>query len=92
MTFESAEFDIECDIAVARRVDPGGFPVCNGDPARWVGWRPNCCPDSPRYRLLCDKCKRTYQNWAAKNAFVYCGTCGSYTGGFLAYTPLEGKS
>lgn len=93
MTFESEEFDIECDIAVARRGGfPGGFPVCNGDPARWVAWRPNCCPGSPKYRLICDKCKTTYQNWIAHNAYMYCGTCMSQTGGFIAFTPLKGKS
>jgi len=84
------EFEVVCEIAALRPEHPA-FPKCKGDPARWVGWRANCCPTSPRYRLLCDFCKQTYQNWFAKGAFVYCGDCLQECE-FLAYTPLGGKS
>lgn len=87
--FESFEFEIICDIAEKRQVSPE-WPACKGDAARWVAWRPNCCPDSPRYRLICDRCKSIYQAWAAKQAFIYCGYCGNETQGFVSFTPLKG--
>lgn len=90
MTFTNAEFDIVCDIASLSLEDPR-FPKCKGDPARWVGWRSNCCPNSPRYRLLCNACKKVYQAWAARDAHVTCGICGQESE-FVAFTPLEGKS
>jgi hypothetical protein len=89
MLFEAFEFEIVCDIAELSHEAPG-FPACRGDAARWVAWRPACCPQAPRYRLLCDRCKAIYQAWEAKNAYIWCGICGNETGGFLAYTPLKG--
>lgn len=91
LEFESVEFDIVCDISSLRNVSPD-FPRCQGGAARWVAWRPNCCPESPRYRLVCDDCKKVYQAWQAKNAYIYCGYCGEDTGGFISFTPLKGAS
>lgn len=90
-TFEDAEFDIICDISKMNGVDPK-FPTCHGDPARWVAWRANCCPESPRYRLVCDHCKKVYQAWMAKQAHITCAHCGRETGGFISFTPLKGRS
>lgn len=89
--FEAFEFEIVCDIAAARNVSPD-FPPCNGDPARWVAWRPNCCSESPRYRLICDRCKSIYQIWQARHAYIWCGFCGKETGGFISFVPMEGRS
>lgn len=90
--FEDAEFEIVCDIAQLQEDHGGRMPVCKGDPAVWVAWRANCCPTSPRYRLICDSCKKVYQAWTAHNASISCVTCGKETGGFLSYTPLKGES
>lgn len=87
--FEAFEFEIICDIAEKRNVDPD-WPACRGDAARWVAWRPKCCPQAPQYRLICDRCKAVYQAWMARQAFIYCGFCGNETGGFVSFTPLKG--
>ena len=86
--FEDSEFEIVCDISSLRK-GGWGYPKCLGDPAVWIGWRPGCCPGSPRYRLLCDRCKTVYQKWVAQNAAIYCSTCGQETGGFVDFTPLK---
>ena len=64
-------------IPTARRIRPW-----------WVAWRPNCCTAGPRYHLVCDYCKTTYQRWQAKQAVIVCIYCGEETGGFAAFTPL----
>lgn len=81
------EFDIICD--VHKMVGLGDVSPCKGDPAKWIGWRVNCCPQSPTYRLLCVFCKRTYQNWQAQGRFITCVHCGTETGGYISYTPLK---
>ena len=87
------EWDIPCDMPKISAGSHGkGWPKCLGESARWVAWRANCCPESPRYYLLCDKCKTTFQWWIAKQAALVCGWCGEPTGGPLTFTPLEGKS
>lgn len=89
------DFDIELPCEVPQRAQtgkPGGTPKCDGRPARWIGWRPNCCPESPRYVLLCDECKRIYQAWQAANPVMFCADCGVDNGGFIRYTELNRKS
>lgn len=86
-----ADWEIVCDIPALIRANGAGFPYCQENPARWVAWRPNCCTAGPRYHLVCDLCKTTYQRWQAKNAVIVCTYCGAETGGFAAFTPL-GKS
>ena len=90
--FEMEEFEIPCDVSKMRVRD--GYPPCKGDPAKWVAWRPHRCPGWPHYRLLCDFCKTTYQNWMARQARIICGGCRVETGGFASFTPLDkgGKS
>ena len=89
-TIEHLDFDMEvaCEVE-ARRQAVGGTPICKGDPASWVAWRPNCCPQSPKYLLICHHCKGIYQAWQAKYASISCGDCGMETGGFIAYTWLN---
>lgn len=89
---EDLEFAIPCEVPNLRVQFPGEAPVCPGDPAKWVAWRANCCPESPRYRLLCDSCKNVYQNWEARRARILCVSCHKETGGFIAYTPLDGNA
>lgn len=89
--FEDHEFDIICDIyALGGRAK--SYPPCPGDKAEWVAWRANCCPQSPRYRLICTDCKRVYQGWQANNGHISCADCGYETGGFISFTPLRGKA
>jgi hypothetical protein len=92
LSIEDLDFEVVCEIASLRSEGETQFPPCRGDAARWVAWRANCCPGSPRYRLLCDYCKSVYQAWMAKQAYLWCGVCGAETGGFISFTPLEGKS
>lgn len=88
--FEDAEFDVACDIISLKA--NGYYPDCLGEPARWVAWRPRrCCGKGPRFRLLCDRCKRAYQRLVAWNAFIICSECHQETGGFASFTPLKGK-
>lgn len=91
--FPLSEQDVEipCDISKLRLMTDG-FPYCNGGPARWIAWRPNCCPESPKFRLVCDECRKKYLAWQAKQAYIYCGYCSKETGGFLDFSPLRGKS
>ena len=92
---EHLDFDIEVPCEVPERAKigkPGGTPKCDGRPARWVGWRSNCCPESPNYILLCDECKRTYQAWQAASSIMYCANCGRDNGGFISFTELNRKS
>lgn len=90
---EFEEIDIACDIyALRQKHEAAGYPPCKGDPARWVAWRANCCPEGPRYRLVCDHCKRVYQNWMAKWARIVCVHCHQETGGYCDFTPLRGRS
>ena len=84
---EDQDWDIPCDIPKIRT--GAGWPDCGGQPAQWVAWRPNCCAAGPRYLLVCDHCKNTYQRWAAQYAEIVCGWCGTVTGGTLAYIPLN---
>lgn len=86
--FEDAEFEIVCDISSLKLQD-WGFPNCPGDPATWIAWRPGCCTNSVRYRLICDSCKAVYQKWQARQAAIHCGACGQETGGFVDFTPLR---
>ena len=84
-----AEWDVACEVQARAAAIGGGTPRCLGDPAQWVAWRANCCPESPRYMLICDVCKNVYDAWIAANAFITCGDCGTQTGGFVAYTELN---
>ena len=84
-------WDIPCDIPARTRAhNIPGYPKCKGESARWVAWRANCCPGSPRYLLVCDFCKDVYQRWIARDAYIACGDCGEYTGGFVKFTELWG--
>ena len=93
ISLEDLDFDfvVACEIP-ARRAATGGFPMCDADPAEWVGWRAACCPQSPRYLLMCSRCKETYQMWQAMKACIVCADCGAETGGPISYTPLNKKS
>jgi hypothetical protein len=93
-TLEHLDFDYEaaCEIPERARQIKGGTPMCNGNPAEWVGWRANCCPTSPRYLLICSPCKRVYQAWIATAGYITCGDCGAETGGFISFTELNRKS
>lgn len=93
-SLEDLDFDIElpCEVAARRQVAQGGMPECLGEPAAWVGWRANCCPTSPRYLLLCDRCATTYRNWIARGAAITCADCGTETGGFLRIEPLNRRA
>lgn len=88
------DFDIElpCEVPQRRAVGGGGTPHCGGAPARWVAWRVSCCPESPRYVLLCDYCKRSYQMWMLMGAAIYCADCSMETGGFVSFTELNRKA
>lgn len=88
---EKFDFEIQCDI-FRLKVSHKGMAPCLGDPARWIAWRANCCPESPRYRLVCDHCKRVYQKWVAMQAVITCTHCGAETGGFLTFTELKKQS
>jgi hypothetical protein len=90
---EHLDFDIEsaCEVPARAAAIGGGTPKCPGGPARWVAWRDICCPASPRYLLMCDECKRTYQAWMALAGFVTCGDCGA-EGTYHTYTKLNRKS
>lgn len=90
---EEMEFEIACDIGQLRRQhEASGFPPCQGDPAKWVAWRVGCCGQGAQYRLVCDFCKKVYQNWQAKQAVITCVHCGAVTGGFASFTPLNKKA
>lgn len=86
-----SSWEIACEIEelAQKQGKAGGWPMCGGAPAEWVGWRPNCCPDSPKYLLMCSGCKAAYQRWLALGAALVCGWCGTNTGGFVSYTPLN---
>lgn len=90
---ENLDFHIEepCEVPGRARVAGGGTPKCPGRPAVWVGWRENCCPQSPRYLLLCDECKRTYQAWMVRGGYITCANCQA-EGGFVTFTELNRKS
>ena len=40
------DFEVACEVPERRRQIKGGMPMCDGNPAEWVGWRANCCPTS----------------------------------------------
>lgn len=83
------EWEIACEVPARAAAIGRGTPKCLGDPAKWVAWRVNCCPESPKYLLICDICKNTYEAWLAGNAYITCGDCGKQTGGFISYTELN---
>lgn len=85
---EDMDWEIPCDIGKLGLGVPG-YPMCMGEPAQWIGLRANCCPQGPRYRLVCDHCKSVYQRWQARQASIVCGICGAETGGFLDFVPLR---
>lgn len=90
---ENMEFEIACDVSKLRaQLEAAGLPPCKDEPAQWIGLRPNCCASSPRYRLLCDFCRKVYLNWQAKQAAISCPHCGTVTGGFLDFIPLHKKA
>lgn len=83
------EWEIPCDI-YSLRIDDPDYPRCKGEPARWIGWRPTaCCGKSPRYRLVCNFCKKVYQRWAAMQAYIACPVCGQDIEGFCEFVPLR---
>lgn len=86
------EFETPCEIPERAAKAGGGTPRCPGRPARWVGWRVNCCPESPNYILLCDECKKVYQAWLAQGAQITCIECLTENAGFIAYTSLNKQS
>lgn len=88
---EGMDFEIACDILTLGASDPR-YPRCQGDPAQWVAWRAGCCGQGPRFRLLCDHCKKVYQNWLAHHACITCPYCHKETGGYVQFTPLGKKS
>ena len=93
-TLGDLDFDMEvaCEVPARAEAVGHGTPQCLGDPAIWVAWRGNCCPQSPRYMLICDHCKQVYNNWLAKFAMITCGDCHAETGGFITNTPLNRQS
>lgn len=78
---------IPCEIPALARENGSGYPHCDGEPAVWIAWRIGCC--GPRFRLVCDHCRRVYEKWKAHQAYIICGACKEYTGGFVRYTPLK---
>ena len=90
---EHLDFDFEAACEVPQRAAKagGGTPKCDGRPAQWVGWRENCCPQSPNYVLLCDECKRIYQAWMASGGYITCADCAA-EGGYITFTELNRKS
>jgi hypothetical protein len=86
---EQMDFEIICDIQALHLANPG-YPPCKGDAAKWVAWRTTgCCGQGPAFRLVCDFCKKSYQNWMARQAFISCPNCGADTGGYARFTPLR---
>lgn len=82
-------WEIPCDIPRITAQTGKGFPRCHGARAEWVAYRGNCCPQSPRYYLLCNSCKDTFQKWSAHRAALACGWCGEPTDGPLTFVPLR---
>lgn len=73
-----SEWEIPCDIPQRNQLSPGGWPPCKGDPARWVAREVCDCrpPAKPRYTLLCDHCKNTYEDWFRQGLTLSCIWCG----------------
>lgn len=92
ITYLDFDFEEACEVPARAQAIGAGLPQCPGRTAEWVGWRPNCCPQSPRYMLLCDPCKNIYQRWIAQHSYIVCGDCKQETGGFHTYTRLNKKS
>lgn len=72
---EEHDFEIACEIYARRQQDPVGWPLCLGEPARWIAWKHCPCGRGPRYLLICDRCKATYSNWIARGALFTCAYC-----------------
>ena len=89
LTHLDGDWEIACEVPARAEQIGKGTPRCLGDPAKWVGWRANCCPESPKYLLICDVCKNVYEQWIAANAYLTCGDCGAHTGGFVSFTELN---
>lgn len=85
---EFEDIEIPCDVMKMVRRGDYGLPPCKDEPAEWVGWR--ACPCGIKYRLVCDHCKKVYQEWARQNSSIVCSNCGGDTGGFHTFTPLKG--
>lgn len=85
------EFEAECEVPARSRQIKGGMPKCPGRPATWVAWKDSCCNAAPRYLLMCDECKRTYQAWMAAAGYITCGDCGRESG-YVLYTELNKKA
>lgn len=81
-------WEIPCDIPRLNAELGKGFPVCHADRAEWIGYR-SCCPQSPRFILLCTSCKETFQKWGAHRAALACGWCGEPTDGPVRFVPLR---
>lgn len=80
---------IPCEIPALSRQHGGGYPHCDGEPAVWIAWKVGCC--GPNHRLVCESCRKVYENWKAHQASIVCGACKTETGGFVRYTPLNGR-
>jgi hypothetical protein len=82
------EMEIVCDIASKR--GESGWPQCPDRKAEWVAWRGDCCPNSPRYFLMCRACRVVYETWYAMGAALACGWCEAPSDGPLTFAPLRG--
>lgn len=91
LTHLDFEFEAECEVPARSAQIGGGMPKCPGRPASWVAWKDSCCTATPRYLLMCDQCKSTYQAWMATAAFINCGDCGQESG-YVLFTPLNTKA
>lgn len=86
ITYLDREWEIACEVPQRLAGTPWSDP--HDTPATWVMWRANCCPQSPRYLLVCDKDKDIYQNIISRQGYISCVDCNAECD-ILSFTPLN---
>lgn len=86
-SLEEYEWEIPCDVPGLIRAAyyEWAGPVCKGDPARWGAIR-GCCG---AVTLLCDSCKREYQELTAAGAMHTCVLCEAPHSSYVSFEPLR---
>lgn len=71
------DWEVACEIPQRNQRHPGGWPDCQGDPARWIARAICDCntPGKPGFTLLCDHCKSVYEEWARLHGHFSCTWC-----------------